>query len=38
MGSIFACYSIFLKKYKEAPADYDKEIKNRFPPQKVIKI
>ena len=42
---IFAAYSAFLKKYKQAPADYDKvyvyleeknlkEIKNRFPPQK----
>lgn len=42
---IFASYSAFLKKYKEAPADYDKvyvyssedrieEIKNRFPSQK----
>ena len=42
---IFAAYSAFLKKYKIAPADYDKvyvyveeknlkEIKNRFPPQK----
>jgi len=42
---IFGAYSAFLKKYKEAPADYDKvyvyveeeklnEIKKRFPPQK----
>jgi len=42
---IFAAYTAFLKKYKQAPADYDKvyvyieeknlkEIKNRFPPQK----
>jgi len=42
---IFAAYTAFLKKYKIAPADYDKvyvyleeknlkEIKNRFPPQK----
>jgi len=42
---IFGTYSAFLKKYKEAPADYDKayiyieeenldEIKKRFPPQK----
>lgn len=42
---IYGVYSAFLKKYKEAPADYDKvyvyieeekinEIKNRFPPQK----
>lgn len=42
---IFGAYSAFLKKYKEAPADYDKvyvyieeekieEIKNRFPHQK----
>ena len=42
---IFAAYSAFLKKYKQAPADYDKvyvyveeknlkEIKNRFPLQK----
>ncbi len=44
-SAIFGAYSAFLKKYKEAPADYDKvyvysteneveEIKNRFPPQK----
>lgn len=44
-GVIFGGYSAFLKKYGEAPADYDKvyvyaaengveEIKNRFPPQK----
>lgn len=42
-NAIFACYSAFLKKYKEAPADYDKvyiyaesldEIKKRFPFQK----
>lgn len=42
---IFGAYSAFLRKYKEAPADYDKvyvycleneieEIKKRFPPQK----
>lgn len=42
---IFGAYSAFLRKYKGAPADYDKvyiyiaeekieEIKNRFPPQK----
>ena len=42
---IFAAYTAFLKKYKIAPADYDKvyvyleeknlkEVKNRFPPQK----
>jgi len=42
---IFGAYSAFLKKYKEAPADYDKvyvyigeenleELKKRFPPQK----
>lgn len=42
---IFGAYSAFLKKYKEAPADYDKvyvyieeenleEIKKRFSPQK----
>jgi len=42
---IFGAYSAFLKKYKEAPADYDKiyvyleeekigEIKKRFPAQK----
>jgi hypothetical protein len=42
---IFGVYSAFLKKYKSAPADYDKvyvyidekkidEIKKRFPPQK----
>lgn len=42
---IFGGYSAFLKKYKEAPADYDKiyvymeeknleELKKRFPPQK----
>src|SRR3989338_1646467 len=42
---IFGVYSAFLKKYQEAPADYDKvyvyikkekleEIKKRFPPQK----
>jgi DNA-binding transcriptional MocR family regulator len=42
---IFGAYSAFLKKYKSAPADYDKvyvyidekkidEIKKRFPPQK----
>ncbi len=42
---IFGAYSAFLKKYKTAPADYDKvyvyieeskidEIKKRFPPQK----
>jgi len=42
---IFGAYSAFLKKYKIAPADYDKvyvyiekenldEIKKRFPPQK----
>jgi DNA-binding transcriptional MocR family regulator len=42
---IFGTYSAFLKKYKSAPADYDKvyvyideekidEIKKRFPPQK----
>jgi DNA-binding transcriptional MocR family regulator len=42
---IFGAYSAFLKKYKFAPADYDKvyvyieeknleEIKKRFPPQK----
>lgn len=42
---IFGGYNAFLKKYKEAPADYDKiyiysneneveEIKKRFPPQK----
>jgi hypothetical protein len=42
---IFGAYSAFLKKYKVAPADYDKvyvyideekieEIKKRFPPQK----
>jgi hypothetical protein len=44
-STIFAAYSAFLKKYKFAPADYDKvyvyveeknlaEIKKRFPPQK----
>jgi len=44
-GVIFGGYSAFLKKYKEAPADYDKvyiyssekeatEVKNRFPVQK----
>jgi hypothetical protein len=44
-GVIFGGYGAFLKKYNEAPADYDKvyiyaaenevtEIKNRFPPQK----
>jgi len=42
---IFGAFSAFLKKHKEAPADYDKvyvylekqnldEIKNRFPPKK----
>ncbi len=42
---IFGLFSAFIKKYKEAPADYDKvyvylekqdldEIKNRFPPKK----
>lgn len=42
---IFGCFSAFIKKYKEAPADYDKayiysseknlkKIKNRFPSQK----
>lgn len=42
---IFGVFSAFLKKYKEAPADYDKvyiysaennleEIRNRFPLQK----
>ena len=40
--SVFACYSAFLKRYKESPADYDKvyiynsenkieEVKKRFP-------
>ena len=44
-GAIFGAYSAFFKKYKIAPADYDKvyvyveeknlkEIKNRFPLQK----
>ena len=44
-GIIFGGFSAFLKKYKEAPADYDKiyiyasqeqikEIKKRFPPKK----
>ncbi len=43
--SIFAAFSAYLKKYQEAPADYDKvyiyaeekilpEIKKRFPPKK----
>lgn len=43
-GIIYGAYSAFLKKYKTAPADYDKiyvyssedkieEIKKRFPPQ-----
>jgi len=43
--AIFGAYTVFLKKYKQAPADYDKvyvyveeknlkEIKNRFPSQK----
>ena len=44
-AAIYGAYSAFVKKYQEAPADYDKvyvyfteekidEIKNRFPPQK----
>jgi predicted transcriptional regulator len=46
-GVIFACYSAYTKKYKEAPADYDKvyvyaderglkEIKKRFPANKGV--